>query len=207
MSPFKGGDCWNVNEGNGFMKRTVSQFDDDVQMGLDDGLPLYVARQRAIDNYRRYQAREKTGGDAWYEGELQSGLTISPDVVLLNEGNWVDANVSAEERMSVNEIFGLMVEFADEWKDRNVAMKWVARIIRTGNHEHLLSPKLQAVVEKELGDADIDFKADIAALSGYASRGGRRVPNEYEGKLREFTVALAAYVKGQTTDWYEKQGA
>jgi len=191
-------------------KFKVSQFEEDIQTGLDDGLPFYQAKQRAVDSYRKFQAREKT--DVWNKGELIDIFEPSPDAILMNEGNWLDANLPIDERMSVNEIVGLMFEFAQDWKepgssDRIVAMKWVCRIVRLANVEHILKAEIQAVVNAELGTADIDFKADIAELSGFASRENRRVPNEYEAKLREFLPALASYIRSQTTDWYERMGA
>jgi hypothetical protein len=180
---------------------SISVFDENVQMGLDDGLPLYMARQRAIDYHRRYTARELVLND----GYLAEGADVTPDAAVLGEGNWLDANLSSESRMSFNEQFGLMLEHAQE-VDSGIGIKWLCRLARNGNLEHILDDELQAIVEKELGEAKIDFIADLAELCGYEIRKGRRVPAEFQFKLDEFLTGLREFAKTSTQDWYERKG-
>jgi len=193
-----------------------SVFDAEVKAWRAEGLPLYQARQRAIDDYRKYGKRKVSAefGES-PEGEFEG----TPDAILLGEGNWLDANLSAESRLMFNQLFRLMFEYAQEWDGQypdnkrifseihGLAAKYMARIVRCGNLEHILDEDLQEMVAKELGDSIPWNKADLAEVCGYGLREGRKLSNEASWHITCWEEDLRSYARSSSEDWYEKQGA
>jgi hypothetical protein len=193
------------------MAEFVSQFQDDVDTAVAGGMDHYLARQRAVDNYRRFTSREissefNAAGD---------GFDVHPDAVLLSEGNWLSANLSAESVLMFKNLFRDFYDFALEWDEENsskyeglkLAAKYVARLARILNLEHLLDDDLQEVVSKELGDTTPWFKADLVELCGYGMRDNRRVPNKASWHWDAWENALRSYAKNESQDYYERKGA
>jgi len=194
-----------------------SIFQTELEANLALGMPFYVAKQRAIDYYRRYTRREIISDLT--EGSAEGTMEVSPDAVMMGEGNFLDANVTAESRVMFNQLFRLFLEYAEEWTSghpdnkkvwydtKRIAVKDVCRIARCGNLEHLLDEDLQEVVGRELGESVPWNDCDLAEICGYELRKGKRMDNVATWNLKCWRDDFRTYASHVSKDYYEQMGA
>ena len=133
---------------------TISIFQAELDAHSEHGtVPYFIARQRAIDYHRRFTLREVHGFDE-ETGELREGLDPTPDVALLNESSFHDANLSPESRTLFNDLVRQLFEkFCKAQKEQKISTKFLAYLLRSNNLEHILDPDLQAMVQRSLRGA------------------------------------------------------
>jgi hypothetical protein len=186
----------------------VSIFEEELRFHLAaPDTPYFIARQRAIDYTRRYTRRELPIDHLIsLEDGFESGgvintilLEISPDAFLLQEGNFIDANLSPESRALFNDLVRKLFQFIESAGDRldgGIAIIFLARIIRVGNLEHILSEDLQAVVQGALGDRTPWTLLDLSILCGYHIRKRSTLDKKFQRELGKIQNQLRKYLGG-----------
>lgn len=199
--------------------KEISIFQEELEYHLAiPGTPYYIARQRAIDYTRRYTRREvpidkllSLEDDVEFSGQHILGaisLEISPDACLLQEGNFVDANLSPESRALFNDLIRkLLTEFVklgDDFENElfgssqlneKIAIAYLARIIRIANLEHILNDDLQQIVHTALGGRTPWTILDLSIVCGYKIRAGSRLDNNFQKELNKVQAGLREYVQ------------
>lgn len=199
-------------------RKQISIFREELEYHLAiPNTPYYIARQRAIDYTRRYTRREvpidqllSLEDDVDFSGPRTLGavsLEISPDAFLLQEGNYIDANLSPESRALFNDLIRkLLTEFVklgDDFENElfgssqlneKIATAYLARIIRVGNLEHILNDDLQQIVRTALGDRTPWTVLDLSIVCGFGIRKGSRLDNNFQKELNKVQAGLREYV-------------
>ena len=163
--------------------------------------PYYMAKQRAIDYYRRYTAREITVS-CHDESEMATeGLKYeesTPDAIELSEGNFLDANLTPENRTIFNDLVRkLLCDFCNQGSkkfDKDIALIFVAAQIRKGNLEHILDEDLQTLVAKILGDKSPETELEVSETCGFPRRSGSRASNDWTKQRAHIQDGLHRYL-------------
>jgi hypothetical protein len=206
------------------VRREISIFQEELNFHRAiPGTPYFIARQRAIDYARRYTRREipidsllslENDDDNFFLGHTLNSvyLEIHPDAVLLQQGNFIDANVSPESRALFNDLvrqlFTQFVKLGDDFEDKlfangsqldeRIATIYLARIIRIGNLEHILNDDLQQIVQTALGNGRTPWTVlDLSILCGYKIRKGSRLDNNFQRELKKVQSGLKEFLRGR----------
>jgi len=193
----------------------ISIFHEELKFHLAlPGTPYFIARQRAIDYTRRYTRREipienLISLEDNAELTVLNSIEISPDAFLLQEGNFVDANLTPESRALFNDLvrklFTQFVKLGDDFEDamfadgtqlnERIATIYLARIIRIGNLEHILNLDLQRIVQSALGDRTPWTILDLSILCGYGIRKGSRLDNNFRKEIWRIQAGLREFLR------------
>jgi hypothetical protein len=187
--------------------KTISVFMEEMKWHRATGASYFIARQRTIDYQRRYTDMESPIDYLIRSERIGDPLAISPDCLLVNEGSFVDANLTPESRALFNDLVRqLLTEFVkrDDFEDKafvrdglneRIATLYLARILRIDNLEHILDDDLQQIVNTALGDTLPWTMADFASLCGYCPRKGSRINSVFEREISKIQFGLREFLR------------
>ena len=185
------------------MSITIWQTEIDAQLSIP-GTPYYIAEQRATDYYRQFTKRENTDlqdlSDVLYDAIIAKSGT--PDVLILGESNFLDANLSPESRTLFNDLvrqllFNFVKEFETDHKDirPGFALKFVSRLIRMSRLDEILNNNLREKIQESLGDENPWKIYKLAEVVGFEVRDGSRTTLEFDCQYEKISKELRIFTK------------
>ena len=180
------------------MARTYSVFRAELEFHLAVGEPYYVAKQNAIDYYRQFTWREKTTILDLEDQDLDRYLEKrgTPDALVMGETNFLEANLSPESRTLFNDLAReLFFRFVEESEKPDFALKYVCRLFRMNNLEHILDEDLQVIVKENLGNNDPRRLYEFSMLTGFPLRNNHRLRLDFEIAYQSIETELKIFTK------------